>query len=128
MFDWSDYLKLAEKLKTQSILREACLRSSVSRAYYAIYHIALDYAVSGKITPKFKPKKGGSEHRRLAKYYRKSGTCVNNRDVVQVGLSLGRIFNKRIECDYENIIRGNVSDLVELSFLEIEKILQFMSP
>ena len=37
-FDWKDYLKLGEKLLKERELKEAALRSSISRAFYSVYH------------------------------------------------------------------------------------------
>jgi len=41
-FDWTGYLALAQELATRN--EEACLRSSVSRAYYFVYNLALSRA------------------------------------------------------------------------------------
>jgi hypothetical protein len=46
MFNWQDYYLLARELLSQadsSPIKEAMLRSAVSRAYYAAYHRACDY-------------------------------------------------------------------------------------
>jgi uncharacterized protein (UPF0332 family) len=46
MFDWQDYYLLARELLSlaeSSSLKEAMVRSAVSRAYYAAYHRACDY-------------------------------------------------------------------------------------
>ena len=40
-FAWNEYLSLAQELSARS--EEACLRSAVSRAYYAAFHTARDY-------------------------------------------------------------------------------------
>ncbi len=48
-FDWLDYLDLASKLRKQagsSKQREADLRSSISRAYYATYHKSRQYVTN----------------------------------------------------------------------------------
>jgi uncharacterized protein (UPF0332 family) len=54
-FDWEDYLALAETLLEISKgtidckeldKQEAIFRSSISRAYYAAYHYALDYLLA----------------------------------------------------------------------------------
>jgi uncharacterized protein (UPF0332 family) len=49
-FDWSEYLRLAEKLSKGS--DEASLRSSISRAYYFVYHLALTRARENGFAPK----------------------------------------------------------------------------
>lgn len=43
-FDWSEYLRLANQLAANP--DEASQRSSISRAYYCVYHKALERAVS----------------------------------------------------------------------------------
>lgn len=43
-FDWSEYFRLADELGKQS--DEASLRSSISRSYYFVYHLALRRAVA----------------------------------------------------------------------------------
>ena len=44
VFDWSEYLKLAKQLAANP--DEASRRSSISRAYYCVYHKASERAVS----------------------------------------------------------------------------------
>jgi uncharacterized protein (UPF0332 family) len=49
-FDWNDYLTIAKEFKTRtdgqtpSNLNEAMQRTAVSRAYYSMFHLALEYA------------------------------------------------------------------------------------
>ena len=51
VFDWSEYLRLAKQLAANP--DEASQRSSISRAYYCVYHKALERAVSnGYVDPK----------------------------------------------------------------------------
>ena len=49
MFLWKDYIKVSKSLqkysKINSTVTEGFLRSGVSRAYYAAYHAALNYAI-----------------------------------------------------------------------------------
>ena len=51
-FDWNGYLEVAENLKTEtdgqpdSNTVQAKRRTAISRAYYAVYHIAEDYAIA----------------------------------------------------------------------------------
>ncbi len=128
MFDWYDYLKLAKKLKQQSvrtILKEAYLRSTVSRAYYALYHIALDYACSGKIQPVFKPTKKGLDHVSLAGYYRERGRGMSDYDIVKIGVELGRLYNNRKKCDYDNSV-GNIEKVATVSLGGVESALNFI--
>lgn len=51
VFDWSEHLRLAKQLAANP--DEASQRSSISRAYYCVYHKALERAVSnGYVDPK----------------------------------------------------------------------------
>ena len=43
VFDWRDYLHLAERLSARQS-DEAAHRTAISRAYYAAYHVAAAYA------------------------------------------------------------------------------------
>jgi uncharacterized protein (UPF0332 family) len=40
MFEWRDYLRIAEQLITGAAKDEAALRAAVSRAYYAAFNVA----------------------------------------------------------------------------------------
>ena len=48
MFEWEDFLDLAESLASQPS-NEAAARSAISRAYYAAFHAGRDYLVRAKI-------------------------------------------------------------------------------
>src|SRR5258706_14082722 len=58
-FDWSEYLTLADELGSRA--DEASLRSSLSRAYYYVYHFALKRAKDNN----FKPLSGEGTHTQL---------------------------------------------------------------
>jgi uncharacterized protein (UPF0332 family) len=44
VFNWSDYLRLARQLSSQA--DEASQRTSISRAYYCVYHKASELAIA----------------------------------------------------------------------------------
>lgn len=50
MFDWREYLMLAEQL-ARSDSSEAELRTAISRAYYAVYHRASTYIRDQALVP-----------------------------------------------------------------------------
>ena len=72
-FDWSDYLRLAQELAARK--DEACLRSSLSRAYYYVYHLALNRAERNG----FVFLQGESTHGQLWRLFNKSPEpeCIN---------------------------------------------------
>lgn len=43
MFDWLEFLNLAEELAAWASHEEAAARSAISRAYYATFHAGRDY-------------------------------------------------------------------------------------
>ncbi len=65
-FDWSGYLKLAEELGNRP--DEASLRSALSRAYYYVYHLALNRAEANR----FQPLQGEGTHTQLWRLYKKN--------------------------------------------------------
>ncbi|MEA3376765.1 MAG: hypothetical protein U9R72_11290 [Chloroflexota bacterium] len=71
-FDWTDYLDFAYRLydipespKLEG-LSEATYRSAASRAYYATFHCALDFACKEG----FQPSGGGEDHWRLRMHFK----------------------------------------------------------
>jgi uncharacterized protein (UPF0332 family) len=48
MFDWAEYLDFARHLVQADTSTEAELRSAISRAYYASFHIARDYLIQAQ--------------------------------------------------------------------------------
>lgn len=105
--DWNDYLKIAKEVysKRDSLAsEEACCRSAISRAYYAVYNIA---AIRQRTKERgLRPLSQGS-HQNLIAYYR------NHRDRkrVKIGLELDRILDIRVFCDYQySKTRVSISD------------------
>lgn len=52
-------------------IKEACHRTAISRAYYAVYHIALTFAEQNLGYPKLSGKDAGKNHYELGKHYKK---------------------------------------------------------
>jgi len=87
-FNWSEYLNLADNLSAK--LDEASHRTSVSRAYYFVYHTASATAVAnGYVDMK--------SHVALWNYFNKQSDrqC---RKIAQIGLRMKR---NRVRADYE---------------------------
>jgi len=109
MFDWGNYLALADNLlnpKEDGTHDEACLRSAVSRAYYAVFHRARDFAVSKNniLLDSIKSQRH-SEHLSLQEFF----TGDSDLTYKQIGADLSRLHRKRVDCDYKNfqITEGN---------------------
>lgn len=119
MFDWNNYLKLAEELSKPHInidSNEACLRSAVSRAYYAVYHKAKKTAENkdSSLLKEIKSEpvsdvRGGDrrrgDHEVIAEFWSRYSGCVFS----DIGLNLGRLHKERVKCDYYDKVDENIN-------------------
>lgn len=92
-FDWSQYLLLAEELGRHPG-NEASLRSAVSRAYYYVYHLALERAQANA----YRPRPGEAKHVQLWRVFSDSPEP----DCQRLAVIAGRLKEKRERADYEN--------------------------
>lgn len=90
-FDWSGYLQLAEELAKRH--DEASMRSALSRAYYYVYHLALQRAqLNGFVT-----EPGEGTHKQLWRNY--SGSPDPDcRTLAEIAV---RLKEKRERADYQ---------------------------
>jgi uncharacterized protein (UPF0332 family) len=99
MFDWNQYLLLAEKLfylrKNEEFLglKDACLRSAISRAYYAVFCVARNYLIDKKGIEI--PKQ--DTHKFVREIFIESAI----REEKIVGESIKQLWGKRKMADYE---------------------------
>src|SRR5215813_4422220 len=109
MFDWQEYYLLARDLLLQadnSDQKEAVLRSAVSRAYYAAFHVADGYLQdSGNYPPTYGNNAEGS-HNRIINTFINSAT---HPEWEKVGRRLRRLKNFRHWADY-NPLGGEFVD------------------
>jgi hypothetical protein len=92
-FDWTGYFVLADELSTRT--DEAAIRSAVSRAYYFVYHLALQRAKDNGFTVL----PGEASHKQLWRTY--SGSPATEcQKLAQIGT---RLKEKRERADYEQI-------------------------
>jgi hypothetical protein len=104
-FDWGEYLTLATTLAGQA--DEASQRSSVSRAYYYVYHLARTRAENNG----FRPVDGGV-HRQLWSLYK--GVPVP--ECQQLGVMGDRMKVRRERADYQGVyprLTEEVADMLE---------------
>lgn len=95
-FNWGDYLTLAKQIQsTTGSLQEAAQRTAVSRAYYAAYGHARQYAISKLefTSPRENP------HKALIDHYKAKG-------YLQISIILFNLRNNRQNCDYEKTVTG----------------------
>lgn len=104
-FDWKEYLELARFLQGQSGMtywQEAASRSAVSRAYYAAYCHARNYA---RDREGFLPSGGPQDHGRVRGHFQASGR-------VSIASDLDDLRRWRNDCDYDDVIAGDLNQLV----------------
>lgn len=92
-FDWREYLELARELIGQgssSYPEEAAKRSAVSRAYYAAFCWARNYAEANW---GFRRTSGAEDHKRLREHLRRQSR-------MQLASNLNRLREWRNICDY----------------------------
>ena len=95
-FDWSSFADLAEELiehRHQSRAAQACVRTSISRSYYAVFGQAKSLLEGRGHSP-------GTEntHEWVRRFYGRS----SRRDERQVAAHLGRLRDLRRRADYED--------------------------
>ena len=104
-FDWREFHNLAINLSKNS--DEASLRSSVSRAYYAAFHLARDFA---KNCLSFQPTYKGPDHDGVVNHMKNH----NDKAVRAIGINLDRLKDNRRIADYVSNTRVK-PNLVALS-------------
>jgi hypothetical protein len=91
-FDWTEFLALAEALQFAPDSwgsPEATLRSAASRAYYAAFHCALNFARSDGFVPSY----SGDDHKKIQAYFRNYEPPDPTRK--KIALDLHRLLNHR---------------------------------
>lgn len=120
-FDWREYLKLAQYLQgdsEHSFTKEAASRCAVSRAYYAAFCFARNYARDKQA---FVLTGTAQDHALLRKHFQQ-------RKMSEVANQLSELRQWRNFCDYDDTVK-NLSMLLESSINEAEKLIKnFSSP
>ena len=90
-FDWVDFLTLADALvhdPNSPGPEEASLRSAISRAYYAAFHVARNF---GRDRGEFTPTETGQDHWLVKRHFISS----SDRTRQKIGLDLDRLYDYR---------------------------------
>jgi len=104
-FDWADYLCLASALQKDPACpgpEEACFRSAISRAYYAAYRRASDFA---EVEEGFIPTRRGVDHGRLQDHFRNQPDKTHKK----VYSRLNRLGGNRAKADYDSTYVGSLA-------------------
>jgi uncharacterized protein (UPF0332 family) len=103
-FDWSQYFQLAEELAKRT--EESALRSALSRAYYYVYHLALQRAQANGFTAL----SGEGTHKQLWRTFNGSPEP----DCRKLAEIASRLKEKRERADYEDNYRRLADEVPEV--------------
>ena len=118
-FDWSEFLRVAKELRSQDshrIDREAELRSSISRAYYAAFKSAFNFLRDVDCDRLL------SESPRIHGYVQDTFEQSHDMDRRSVGIRLKRLHEWRKKADYNDQMTG-LQSTTDSSILLAEKAL-----
>lgn len=124
-FDWQKYLLLAEKIKNQmevqqeNSLTEALKRTAVSRAYYAMFHFAQDFAqLKGYVPTRT------DAHNDLRLWYMGQRGDFRHQQIRPI---LARMHKYRKECDYEKSLSSDIELILESMIVDAREIKNLLS-
>ena len=115
-FDWREFLGLARALTGRTgsgYSAEAADRTAVSRAYYAAFCWARNYA---ELWMGFQRTGGAQDHRELRKHLKRRGKP-------QVASRLNRLRGWRNRCDYDDQV-SNIGNLVKSALEAADEVIQ----
>lgn len=120
-FNWKEYLDLARYLQGKSHVgysEESARRASVSRAYYAAFCFARNYAhdVYGR-----DKKRSPNEHAELVRFYAVLGAA--NPDFSDVADNLNDLRQWRNFCDYDDDILQDIDELARVALDSAQEII-----
>ncbi len=102
MFDWTDYLVLAERSAAPDA-DEATLRTAISRAYYAVYHRASTYVRDNALVLA----RSRLTHQRVWEAF----AGVNDARHAEVAVRGDRLRRLRTLADYHNPFPGDLGNM-----------------
>ncbi|MBU0567742.1 HEPN domain-containing protein [bacterium] len=117
-FNWKEYLNLAQFLQRQTgkgLTQEAAFRCAVSRAYYAAFCYARNYA---RDRQRFSPTSKPDDHRLVREHFRDKG-------MAKIAQNLDKLRQWRNNCDYTDTV-PNVSILVTSAISKAQEIFSML--
>ena len=120
-FDWREYLALSQWLQANTppgMSQEAAHRCAISRAYFAAYGYALNYATQYL---RFAPRNASDDHERLREHLKRSrrrGTAD----------SLDRLREWRNSCDYDSDFPGDLAATLTNALKEADYVFTSLPP
>ena len=113
MFDWGDYLALAERLAAETD-NEAAQRTAISRAYYAAYHAAAAFVRDKGML------ETGHSHRAVWAAFVADG----DRARVRVGWKGHLLKLTRLDADYRRPLSGDLATLTKQAIADARDVIE----
>ena len=117
-FDWAEYLKIARFLQEQSgnsLSEEAAFRCAVSRAYYAAFCHARNYARDRHgLTPRYT----ADDHSLVRRHFQ-------SRKAAGIAIKLDNLRQWRNSCDYNDSV-PNIALLLSSALTEAQKVFDIL--
>ncbi len=114
-FEWPHFLDLARRLAGASGASEADLRTAISRAYYAAFHVAMELIVGEGFTPSGR----GKDHMNVWNNYIRQPPF---RD--QIGKKGRELLDDRVKADYENPFPGDIEKQTEYALMSARLVVE----
>jgi hypothetical protein len=128
-FDWAEYLRLAQSLNGDDAAVceiEGRQRSSVSRAYYAAFCLARNFARDHyHFTPTYSPQ----DHETIRREYANAATALGGEDrrrISNVAIQLNNLRQWRNYCDYDDELSG-LTSMTKMSLREAAALIETLS-
>src|SRR5262249_42329931 len=112
-FDWREYLELARWLQANpppGLSGEAAYRCAISRAYFAAFGYALQYATQYL---DFSPREGSDDHGRLRAH-------LKSKRRHRTAQSLDRLRDWRNSCDYDREFSADLAAILVSALTEAQ--------
>lgn len=122
-FSWKDYLTLAENLHTdpaRSGPEEAAFRTATSRAYYAAFNCAFDFARGETYNPTGR----AEDHNGVRRYFRERQSASD--ESRRISTLLDRIKDNRRQADYDQELKGSAKNLAYYTINTARQILEIL--
>jgi hypothetical protein len=125
-FDWLKFLSLAKELRTRT--EEEAIRTSVSRAYYATYHRALDFLDSQRVSVTRAAAapggvRAGTSHDALWRTFSQS----SDKRWQKIGEDGDRLKRRRHQVDYDSHVPGLIPNVADEVLIVSQKIVDALS-
>jgi hypothetical protein len=125
-FDWLRFLTLAKELRART--EEEAVRTSVSRAYYATYHKALEFLDSKNVSiSRGMASPGGAQATTSHDAVWKTFSQSRDRRWQKIGEDGDRLKRKRQKVDYDSYVHKLIPDVADEALIVSQRIVDALA-